>query len=149
MVTLTQAIILQIISQSNLNMSTPLPAGVNISPNAVLGYLDHIGFDCYYRLFEANGFDSLWSLSLMEDNDLKSIGVQKLGHRKGLLERFRTDIPGLLNGTYHFPTDEDIELDQEFQSLPLTQSEVRVIPKQQTEPEISEVIVIDATKRKI
>ena len=65
------------ISTANVSESDPIKA-----------FLMEIGRDfCseYYQLFMNQGFDSVELMWTMSEEDLKEIGIQKLGHRRKIM----------------------------------------------------------------
>jgi len=53
-------------------------------------WLDSCNMLAYYEIFELNGFGDDWhSLAEINEDDLKSMGIEKLGHRKSLMHMAR------------------------------------------------------------
>ena len=58
----------------------------NIGINqAVNGWLNEIGLSEYYGLFINSGCDDMETILSLTDDDLKELGIHKLGHRKKIM----------------------------------------------------------------
>ena len=80
-----------IVVNNNNNPSPGLAGGEFNSGNsneinqAVMGWLNEIGLNNYYWLFINSGCDDLETILTLNDNDLREMGIQKLGHRKKIM----------------------------------------------------------------
>ena len=80
-----------IVVNNNNNASPGLAAGEfgignsNEVNQAVLGWLNEIGLNNYYWLFMNSGCDDLETILTLNDNDLREMGIEKLGHRKKIM----------------------------------------------------------------
>jgi hypothetical protein len=52
----------------------------------VQAMLKELGLDCYAKIFEDNGFDTVESLTALTDDMLMQLGVGLLGHRAAILQ---------------------------------------------------------------
>ena len=67
--------------------------GVNEHNEVAEWFNDKIPLKTYTKIyldkFIENGFDNMRSIKLLTDNDLKEIGINKLGHRKLIIKAVR------------------------------------------------------------